>query len=215
MLRDKSALDCNTYIRIIDSMPKPSLKDAILDAGLKVMFRTGYHGTSVRDVTAAAGAPQGSFTNHFRSKEAFASEVLDRYFDITRGLVAEALYDASLTPRARLKRYLDIIIGRLEADGFGRGCLIGDLSLEATGSSEMLRTRLAEIFAEWRMPFAACIAEAQTRNEIASNFKPEELADFLLASWQGAILRMKVDRNPDALERFKTIAFQTVFREPT
>jgi len=37
-------------------MPKPSLKDAILDAGLKVMFRTGYHGTSVRDVTAAAGA---------------------------------------------------------------------------------------------------------------------------------------------------------------
>ncbi|MDE5440215.1 TetR family transcriptional regulator [Bradyrhizobium sp. CSA207] len=196
-------------------MPKPSLKDAILDAGLKVMFRTGYHGTSVRDVTAAAGAPQGSFTNHFRSKEAFASEVLDRYFGITRGLVAEALDDALLTPRARLKRYLDIITGRLEADGFGRGCLIGDLSLEASGSSEMLRTRLAEIFAAWRMPFAACIAEAQMRNEIASDFEPEDLADFLLASWQGAILRMKVDRNPDALERFKSIAFQTVFREPT
>ena len=96
-------LDINTYVRIILLMPKPSLKDAILDAGLKVMFRTGYHGTSVRDVTAAAGAPQGSFTNHFRSKEAFASEVLDRYFDVTRGLVAEALDDTSLTPRARLQ----------------------------------------------------------------------------------------------------------------
>lgn len=196
-------------------MPKPSLKDAILDAGLKVMFRTGYHGTSVRDVTAAAGAPQGSFTNHFRSKEAFASEVLDRYFDVTRGLVAEALEDSSLTPRVRLRRYLDIITGRLEADGYGRGCLIGDLSLEASGSSELLRVRLTEIFAEWRVPFAACIAEAQARGEIASDFEAEELADFLLASWQGAILRMKVDRNPKALERFKTIAFQTVFREPT
>ncbi|MGT2502720.1 TetR family transcriptional regulator C-terminal domain-containing protein [Bradyrhizobium guangxiense] len=196
-------------------MPKPSNKDAILDAGLKVMFRTGYHGTSVRDVTAAAGAPQGSFTNHFRSKEAFASEVLDRYFEITKGLVAEALEDASLTPRARLKRYLDIITGRLEADGYGRGCLIGDLSLEAAGSSEMLRTRLAEIFAEWRMPFAACIREAQAAGEIDSEFEPEELADFLLASWQGAILRMKVDRTPQALERFKTITFKTVFKEPT
>ncbi|MBR0852696.1 TetR family transcriptional regulator C-terminal domain-containing protein [Bradyrhizobium diazoefficiens] len=195
-------------------MPKPSLKDAILDAGLKVMFRTGYHGTSVRDVTAAAGAPQGSFTNHFRSKEAFAAEVLDRYFDGTRGLVAEALEDTSLTPRARLKRYLDIITGRLEADGFGRGCLIGDLSLEAAASSDTLRTRLAEIFAEWRVPFADCIAEAQALGEIASDFPPEELADFLLASWQGAILRMKVDRSPEALERFKTIAFQTVFKEP-
>ena len=196
-------------------MPKPSLKDDILDAGLKVMFRTGYHGTSVRDVTTAAGAPQGSFTNHFRSKEAFASEVLDRYFEITKGLVAEALEDASLTPRARLKRYLDIITGRLEADGYGRGCLIGDLSLEAAGSSEILRTRLSEIFAEWRLPFAACISEAQRSGEIASEFEPEELADFLLASWQGAILRMKVDRTPQALERFKTIAFKTVFKEST
>jgi len=196
-------------------MPKPSLKDAILDAGLKVMFRTGYHGTSVRDVTAAAGAPQGSFTNHFRSKEAFAAEVLDRYFDGTRGLVAQALEDTSLTPRARLRRYLDIITGRLEADGFGRGCLIGDLSLEAAASSDVLRTRLAEIFAEWRVPFADCIAEAQALAEIASDFPPEQLADFLLASWQGAILRMKVDRSPDALERFKKIAFQTVFKEPT
>src|SRR5205085_1513204 len=112
-------------------MPKPSLKEAILEAGLKAMFRTGYNGTSVRDVTAAAGAPQGSFTNHFRSKEAFAS----------------------------------------------------------------------------------CIAEAQKAREISSEFEPQELAEFLLASWQGAILRMKVERNAAPLERFKEIAFQTVFKE--
>jgi TetR/AcrR family transcriptional repressor of nem operon len=34
-----------------------------------------------------------------------------------------------------------------------------------------------------------------------------------LSSWQGAILRMKVVRNADPLERFKTIAFATVFKE--
>jgi TetR/AcrR family transcriptional regulator, transcriptional repressor for nem operon len=194
-------------------MPKPSLRDTILDAGLKAMCRTGYHGTSVRDVTAAAGAPQGSFTNHFRSKEAFASEVLDRYFASVRGLVAEALEDTSLTPRSRLRRYLDLITGRLEGDGFSRGCLIGDLSLEASGSSEMLRTQLDGIFREWRAPFAACIAEAQASGEIASDFDAGELAEFLLASWQGAMLRMKVERRPAALERFKKITFQTVFRE--
>lgn len=196
-------------------MPKASLRDSILDAGLKAMFRTGYNGTSVRDITAAANAPQGSFTNHFRSKEAFASEVLERYFDHTKDLVEVALQDTSLTPRQRLRRYLDIITGRLEGEGFSRGCLIGDLSLEASGSSELLRTRLAAIFTEWRAPFAACIAEAQQAGEIASDFDAEELADFLLASWQGAILRMKVDRSPAALERFKKIAFQTVFREPS
>jgi hypothetical protein len=35
-----------------------------------------------------------------------------------------------------------------------------------------------------------------------------------LASWEGAILRMKVERSPAALERFKTIAFETVFKQP-
>src|SRR5438477_11808343 len=140
-------------------MPKTSLRDTILDAGLRAMFRTGYNGTSVRDVTAAAGAPQGSFTNHFRSKEAFASEVLERYFAHTRALVTEALDDISLTPRARLKLSLDIATDRLEGDGWRRGCLTGELRLEAPGSRENVRTPVAVTLAEWRTPFAACIAE--------------------------------------------------------
>jgi TetR/AcrR family transcriptional regulator, transcriptional repressor for nem operon len=196
-------------------MARASLRDRILDAGLKVMFRNGYIGSGVRDIVAEAAAPQGSFTNHFRSKEAFAQQVLDRYFDHVKGLVAEALDDRSLPPRARLRRYLDIITERLAADDFARGCLIGDFSLEAAPQSEMLRQRLAAIFAEWRVPFAACIAEAQAAGEIAATFAPHDLAEFLLASWEGAILRMKVERGPEPLERFKRIAFATVFKEPS
>src|SRR5258707_10962710 len=111
-------------------MSKPSNREAILDAGLRVMFRLGYEAATVRDICASAGAPHGSFTNHFRSKEAFAEEVLDRYFANLKRYVREALDDGSLTPRLRLKRYLDIISGVLEADGWNRGCLIGDFSLQ-------------------------------------------------------------------------------------
>ena len=196
-------------------MARHSLRDRILEAGLKVMFRKGYVGAGVRDIVAEAPAPQGSFTNHFRSKEEFAREVLDRYFDDLKLLVAETLGDGSRTPRQRLKRYLDIITERLAKAEFSRGCLIGDFSLEAAPQSEMLRTRLAEIFAEWRSPFAACIAEGQAAGEIAATFAPEELAEFLLSSWEGAILRMKVERNAEPLERFKRIAFATVFKEPS
>jgi TetR/AcrR family transcriptional repressor of nem operon len=195
-------------------MPKPSNRDRLLQAGLKVMYRDGYAGAGVRDIVAEAPAPQGSFTNHFRSKEEFAREVLDLYFDHTKRLVAEALGDRGLRPRDRLRRYLDIITGRLASAEFERGCLIGDFSLEAAPQSEMLRTRLAEIFAEWRGPFAACIAEGQAKGEIAATFAQEDLAEFLLSSWEGAILRMKVARNAEPLERFKRIVFATVFKEP-
>ena len=195
-------------------MSKPSHREAILKAGLKVMFRSGYQGASVRDICAAAGVPQGSFTNHFRSKEAFAREVLDRYFANLQGYVREALDDKSLTPRQRLKRYLDIISGVLEDAKWNRGCLIGDFSLETASQSKLLRERLEGIFQEWRAPFASCIAEAQTAGEIDSTFDPMDLAEFLLASWEGAILRMKVERGPAALDRFKRIIFQTIFSKP-
>src|SRR5438552_5029229 len=195
-------------------MGRPSLRDDILQAGLSVMFRSGYRGASVRDICAAAGAPQGSFTNHFRSKEAFAAEVLDRYFDYLKGLVTHALNDETLTPRQRLKRYLDIITGKLERDGWMVGCLIGDLSLEASSHSSRLRKQLDGIFREWRAPFASCIATAQSAGELDPRFDATELAEFLLASWEGAILRMKVERSPAALERFKTIVFETVFKWP-
>ena len=50
--------------------------------------------------------------------------------------------------------------------------------------------------------------------EIDAAFAPEELAEFLLSSWEGAILRTKVERNAEPLERFKRIVFMTVFKEP-
>jgi TetR/AcrR family transcriptional regulator, transcriptional repressor for nem operon len=194
-------------------MPKTALREPLLDAGLRVMFRKGYVGAGVREIAAEAGAPQGSFTNHFRSKEEFAREVLDRYFEHVKCLVEQSLGDRSLDPRERLRRYLDIITAQLEGDGFARGCLIGDLSLEAPGHSELLRRRLAAIFEEWRSPFAACIAEGQAVGALDAALDPEDLAEFLLASWEGAILRMKVDRSTAALERFKRIMFQTVLKE--
>jgi TetR/AcrR family transcriptional regulator, transcriptional repressor for nem operon len=194
-------------------MSQRSLREDILNAGLKVMFQSGYIGATVRDICAAAGAPQGSFTNHFRSKEAFTQEVLDRYFTDLKTVVSKALNDKSLTPRQRLKRYLEIITRHLEGAKWNRGCLIGDLSLEASLQSKHLRNRLEEIFREWRKPFAQCISEAQTEGEIDTKFKAIDLAEFLLASWEGAILRMKVEGGPAALDRFKNIIFETVFKE--
>src|SRR6266576_5754572 len=195
-------------------MGRPSLRGKILRTGMRLMFRSGYQGASVRDICAAAGAPQGSFTNHFRSKEAFAVEVLDQYFDYLKGLVNETLNDETLTPRQRLKRYLDVITDKLERDRWILGCLVGDFSLQVSSQSKLLRKRLDSIFREWRTLFASCIAAAQSAGEVDSHFDATELAEFLLASWEGAILRMKVVRSRAALERFKTIAFETVFKQP-
>ncbi len=202
----------NTVVRIITGMAKHSHREAILEAGRTVMFRKGYVGSGVRDIVAEASVPQGSFTNHFRSKEVFAKEVLDRYFASLKEAVDQSLGDKLISPRQRINRYLDIIIGRLAEDGFQRGCLIGDLSLEAAPQSELLRERLREIFSEWSAPFADCIAEGQASGEISDAFEPSDLAEFVIAAWEGAILRMKVSRDAEPLERFRRIVFATILK---
>jgi TetR/AcrR family transcriptional repressor of nem operon len=189
-------------------MPKPSHRDALVEAGLQTMFRKGYVGATVRDIATAAQAPQGSFTNHFRSKEQFALEVLDTYFEHVRSLMA--LADEAPSPRAKIDRYLDLITDRLVGDEFDRGCLIGDLSIEAPGHSEPIRTRLSDIYREWTQMFAEWIAAAQSAGEIADTFDAHDLADQLITGWEGAILRTKVERNRRPLDRFRAIALPSL-----
>jgi TetR/AcrR family transcriptional regulator, transcriptional repressor for nem operon len=194
-------------------MSRPSLREKLLDAGFRTIWDQGYSAAGVRDIVAAAGARPGSFTNHFASKEEFAGEVLDRYFAYVGTAIEQALARDGRTARQRLRAYLDLITSRLEAAEWSRGCMIGNLSLETVVYSEPLRLKLVEIFERWRVPFAQCIAEGQAAGEISAAFDPIDLADFLLSSWQGAMLRMKVVRNPEPLERFKTIIFATTFGE--
>jgi TetR/AcrR family transcriptional repressor of nem operon len=186
-------------------MAKPSNRSDLIDAGLRVMFRRGFEGAGVRDIVADAGVPLGSFTNHFRSKEVFAAEVLDRYFGHTQTLVGQALGRTDLSPVNRLRTYLDLVSERLKDDDYLRGCLIGDFSIETVQISDLLRERLAAIYDAWIDPFEQCIAEGQAAGEIAKTFKPRDLAELLISSWEGAILRMKVARSSEPLDRYKNI----------
>ncbi len=60
-------------------MPRPNVREKIVDAGLRVLIEKGFNGCGVQDITAAAGVPKGSFYNHFESKEALGAEVVERY----------------------------------------------------------------------------------------------------------------------------------------
>jgi TetR/AcrR family transcriptional regulator, transcriptional repressor for nem operon len=194
----------------IGHMARPSKKDQILEKGMAAVRRKGLVGSSVRDITRAAEVPLGSFSNHFASKEDFGLAVIDRYFDGIRDIIGATLADTSRPPLERLRAYFDVITDRLEARGWRDGCLIGNTSLDSTEGSEAIRAHLAEVFAEWHEPFARCLAEAAGAGEIALPLPPTEFADFLMASWHGAMLRMKVERSPEPLRRFKTVILTTL-----
>src|SRR5712691_1147832 len=123
----------------IKPMPRSSNREKILTEGLRVVHQHGFAGASVRDIVQAAGVPQGSFTNHFASKEAFGLEILDRYLASGREVMRETLRNDALPPLARLRAYIDAGKDRLKKDGMRNGCLFGNFTAEASDHSEVIR----------------------------------------------------------------------------
>jgi TetR/AcrR family transcriptional repressor of nem operon len=193
-------------------MAKPSNREKILTEGLRVVHAHGYAGASVRDIVQAAGVPQGSFTNHFTSKEAFGLEILELYFSNGRAVMAETLRNDALPPLARLEAYIDANKTRLNKDGMRNGCLFGNFTAEASDHSELLRNRLVEIFAEVQDSVAYCLNAAVKAGELPVDFKVDDIAGFVVSSLQGANLLAKAQRNPAPVERFKHVLFTAVLR---
>ncbi|MBB2929007.1 TetR/AcrR family transcriptional regulator [Paraburkholderia silvatlantica] len=188
-------------------MARPSLREKIVDSGVRTLHERGFASAGVREITAEAGVPQGCFTNHFRSKEAFGIAVLDRYHERTQAIMDETLRDQRLPPVARLRAYFDTIMEWLDAAGWRYGCLVGNLSLEMPEHSELLREHLVQVCRSLTASFAEAIRAGQTSGEIRSDLDADDAATFLLASWEGAMMRMKVDRSPLPLEQFKRVIF--------
>jgi TetR/AcrR family transcriptional regulator, transcriptional repressor for nem operon len=196
----------------IKIMSKPSNRDKILTEGLRVVHERGFAGASVRDIVQAAGVPQGSFTNHFASKEAFGLEIIDLYFARGCQTMRETLRNDALPPLERLGAYIDATKNRLNQDGMRNGCLFGNFTAEASDHSEVIRQRLVEIFAEVQDSVAYCLRAAVEVGELPPDFDCDDVAGFVVSSLQGANLLAKAQRSPVSVERFKQILFTRILR---
>ncbi len=193
-------------------MAKPSNREKILSTGLEVVHAHGFGGASVRDIVQAAGVPQGSFTNHFGSKEAFGLEVIGRYYTDGEDLIAATLRNDALPPLERLARYIDEGKERLNGNAMREGCLLGNLAAEAANDSEPIRLKILEAFAGIEASIAYCLLAAADAGEVSADLDVDSTAAFILASLQGANLMAKTSRDPAPVDRFKTCLFEKVLR---
>lgn len=193
-------------------MPKPSHREKLLHIGMQVVHERGFGGASVRDIVQAAGVPQGSFTNHFASKEAFGLEVIDLYFANSLDAMRETLRNDGLPPLQRLRAYIDNGKNRLNKDSMRNGCLFGNFTAEASDCSEPIRLRLVEVFGEVQSAVAYCLRAAVKAGELAPATDCDEIAGFVVSSLQGANLLAKAQRSPVPVERFKEVLFGSVLK---
>lgn len=194
-------------------MSKETTKETLLEAGRRVFLERGYNHSGIETILGEAGVPKGSFYYYFPSKEEFGIQVLNRFAERHGADLDRILGDESLRPLERLRRLVEATCERLESQHCRNGCLVGNLSQEMADQSEAFRARLEEIFRGWSDRYAECLKEAQLAGEIAPDWDVHELAEFLLNSWQGAVLRAKTVRSTAPLRTFLNLMFGHVLKK--
>jgi TetR/AcrR family transcriptional repressor of nem operon len=190
-------------------VPKPSNREKLLSEGLRVVHQHGF-GASVRDIVQAAGVPQGSFTNHFVSKDAFGLEIVDLYYAAFSAGIAATLRNDALPPLRRLRLWFQDTLDYLKQDDMRRGCLLGNMSAEASEHSEAIRTRVAAIFRQNQESVAYCLRAAIEAGELRRGIDVPDAAGFIISGFEGAILIAKAQRSPEPIERFVRVLFSSV-----
>jgi AcrR family transcriptional regulator len=56
-----------------------NVRDRILKEGMRLFLENGFRGTSVKDLTEAAGVARGTLYCHFKSKDEVLESILDKY----------------------------------------------------------------------------------------------------------------------------------------
>ena len=176
-----------------------NVREELVEAALEQFHARGFTATGVKDITDAAGAPKGSFYNHFDSKEALGAEVVRRY---AAGRGAEILLDPDVAPLDRVRGHFHRLAGDLADNGFSRGCMFGNFATELSDHSEPIRAEVQHGLDGWSALVAQDLAEARAAGDLHSALDDEALARFLVGAWQGAVLRAKVSRDAGPLDDF-------------
>ncbi|WP_280395842.1 TetR family transcriptional regulator C-terminal domain-containing protein [Nocardia brasiliensis] len=185
-------------------------RQLLVEEGAAGFLSSGYHGTGIKQVLDKVGVPKGSFYNYFDSKESFGRAVIEHHSLCVQRNLTEA-FGAAADPISGLRAFFGRLMDEFVAADFTGGCLIANLGGELEGS-ELLRESLSSAWGAWRDRVAEQLRAAQTAGQIRADIDATELADLLLESWEGAVIRMKIDRTLDPLHKCLNRLLDDYFR---
>jgi TetR/AcrR family transcriptional regulator, transcriptional repressor for nem operon len=163
----------------------------ILQRAAEVFNSKGYYGASMQDIMDATGLEKGGIYRHFDSKDDLALEA----FDFAVELVHQEFVIALKDKRHAIDRLRAIVsVYRAMPDGMplAGGCPVLNTAIEADDTHPALRDHARRAMDEWREYVVRTTAKGIERGQIRPEVVPEELATFIIATLEGAIMLTKL-----------------------
>ena len=172
-----------------------STRDRIIVATNELFRRNGYNGTSLSQISEAAGAPIGSIYHFFPGgKEALAVAVIDTTGSIYRELFEAIAADAADPAGAFTDFFAGAAAVLMESD-FIDPCPIGTIAREVANTSEPLRIAAQQAFDSWIAAARDHLVGAGVLPEAA-----EELAAVFVSTVEGTFVLSRTLRSTAPLD---------------
>jgi TetR/AcrR family transcriptional repressor of nem operon len=183
-------------------------KQQLLEHGIAMLLRKGYHDLGIAEILDATGIAKGSFYHHFENKQDFGLQAIELYMREVHAGLDHSLSDESLPPLQRVRRFFELTAEKYRDDGY-LGCLLGGLGQELSGVSEVFRRKVEWCFSEIARRIGCCLELAVRRGELAADTDVHAMAELLVNCWEGAALRTRLRRDPAPLKQMLDFYFQS------
>jgi AcrR family transcriptional regulator len=167
-------------------------------AAADLFHARGVAATSPDDVIEASGTGKGQLYHYFRNKEGLVHAVLQNYVDEIRAGLNPASFE--ITNRQDLERWFLAHLELQQSYRMKRGCPFGTIGNGVTEQDELVRQDLVLIFELMKNNLAAYFIKERSSGRLSPGADEEQLAEFCIASIQGAMLLGKLQRSPHAVE---------------
>ena len=188
-------------------------RERLLQAGAQATAEKGFNGSGLAEILERAGVPKGSFYHYFESKEAFGVALIEQACAEYSELLHPIVSDPNRTPRERLRAIFQFSRDECAANGAACECVITKLAMESSKLNGAVQAALKFAYQQWTAILARVIREAQSAGEIRRDRDPDRLAELLVMLWEGATIRMQVDRSVKPIDDFLAFAFGTLLEE--
>lgn len=167
-----------------------STRDRILTATNELFRRSGFNGTSIKQITIVAQVPMGSLYHFFPDgKDQLGREAIETS-GIAYGQLFELIANEAATPSEAIGDFFDGAAEVLEATDFIDICPIGTVAREVASTNDTLREATSVVFTSWIAAVAARFEAANVPSQEA-----KVLATTVVAALEGGFMLARAARD--------------------
>jgi len=163
-----------------------------------LFHKQGVCATSPDEIIDASRTGKGQFYHYFKSKEGIVHAVLESHLEAIKAGSGRIKYE--INSWKDLEKWFDSHLAWQMSFGMTRGCPIGTVANELTEEDELIRQDLSLIIELIKYKLAAFFIREKAKGLLRKDADEERLADFCIATLQGAMLVGKIRRNKRPVE---------------